>query len=63
MSIENQSYQRHIQLRGEIGKMRALSEARHIEPFMRKEIRHCLARAVACLDDINALEPELKDKE
>lgn len=58
MSLENHSYQRHIQLRGEIGKMKALSEIRHVEPYMRKQIRSAISQAIQCLDDINSMDSD-----
>lgn len=56
MSLENHSYQRHVQLRGEIGKMKALAEQRHIEPFYRAEIRSSILKISQCLDDIESIE-------
>lgn len=63
--MENQSWLRHVQLRGELGRVVAYVNAnsRHIECSYRREIRKSLKTILQCLDDINSYEPESKDKE
>lgn len=58
MSLENQSWQRHVQLRSQLGLCVELAKTRHVERYPRRLIREAIEKIILCLDDIDLYENE-----